>query len=138
MNKFIQIILLCFLVLPSCNQTTSKSMDAVAKLSCQDITDGVFKYATSAVPFGSTISDYIITDDMKNGLLCDCLTPTIRSGLSKVSNQELDEMVTNRIKRDKLVRNIIFQNNKEIISCYEKKGFKGVKIVKKFIQNLSN
>ncbi len=106
--------------------------------TCDDTKEIVEKYANTVLPLiGGLVVDKVIPESVKNGLLCECSTPSVEAFLAETySEKELEEMLSNSKLRKPAIRKAFLGYGKTILKCYKDKGNKGAKWVEKFLNSL--
>lgn len=139
------------LALMSCQQNTqntqenaneaaqkAKVVSQVAELGCQDTRDLITKYGGKLIPMiGDVVFEKII-DKAGKGDFCECLRPSLEAHLStNFPLETLENLITERKDRGKIVKNIIIEQRTAVLDCYKQKGTKGIKFLEKVINKLA-
>lgn len=124
-------MLLCLL---SCDKRSQLAYK-IALVACQDTKDMITSHANNVIPIvGKMIMDYAISEELKKGMICDCLNPSVQEYLvTNYQEAELENMLLDKPKRIKAIQKALIQHSSSIYQCYEEKGLKGVKLMKSFI-----
>lgn len=116
----------------------AKVVNQVAELGCQDTRDLITKYGGKLIPMvGDMVFEKII-DKAGKGDFCECLRPSLEAHLStNFELASLENLITERKDRNKVVKNVIIDQRAAILDCYKQKGTKGIKFLEKVINKLA-
>jgi len=133
---FLFLVIFGCLVL-GCDYKKNKLATDIADSSCKEVTNMLIDYSVGLVPVVGSLAEYAISDDLKNGLFCDCLKPSITQSLVKdYSEKQLEEISKDKIKKSKAILRAVDLRSDQILDCYKRKGFKGIKLLEKFLKSL--
>ncbi len=106
--------------------------------TCDDTKEIVEKYANTVLPLiGGLVVDKVIPESVKNGIFCECTTPSVQIFLAETyTKEELEEMLSNAKKRKSAIKKTMAGYGKTILKCYKEKGNKGVKWVEKLLKSI--
>ena len=124
------------------NSSNKKQVaDQIATLGCKDVREFIVEYGGGLVPIaGKAIMDKIIKDKEGKGVFCDCMTEPVSQELNKRFTQEgLTEMISNATERRVQIAEIVLENRKDILACYQENGKgKGLKFLEKVFDKVSD
>lgn len=133
-------LLFLMLLVAACQQNNIKQelSQKINSNACEDVKSLVNQYANTVLPLiGGLIVEKVVPESVKNGLFCECATPTFQTFfVENYTEKELEEMLIDTKKRKSAMRKAILKNGKTILRCYKEKGLKGVKWIEKLVKNI--
>lgn len=127
------------LILSACqNNKKQEFAQKINQNACEDTKNVVNQSANLVVPLvGGLIMDKVVPESVKNGLFCECATPTYEAFfVENYTEKELEEMTTDTKKRKSAIRKALVRNGKTILKCYKDKGLKGIKWIEKLLKSI--
>lgn len=138
MKTNLSVLFILSFILLNCQDKKAELVEKVSFVACQDTKDLITNHAGSVIPIvGKALVDYAVPESVKNGMICDCIQPSMRTYLSEnFQTTELENMLLDKKLRNKALRQSLSQKSTEVLQCYKDKGFKGVKLFESFIKSI--
>jgi uncharacterized protein (UPF0335 family) len=137
MRKILIISLLSLFFL-ACQDKKTEMVEKVNTVACQDAKDMITNHANDIVPIvGKLILNLAVKEELQKGAICECLSPSVKAFLIETYQaNELENMLIDKTRRTEAIKKAIANKSGDIFQCYENKGFKGIKLIKDFVNKL--